>query len=126
MNIDFESIAQANWNDNDRSSVLMWGFPEVEACMKQAIEAYKSSLPNSNAGRKANENTLEIRNLLKAVICEHKNKTHTTKSLLKYVSCTLLEINNALSYLEKQGIVRKVGKKTDHGQGRPLTLWKAR
>lgn len=112
--LDFNSIAEA------------WQSQGVIECMKQAIEAYKASLPNSNAGRKASEETRQLRESIAKYLQVNCLTTHTTKELSSKFNATQIEINMALSYLEKQGKAQRVGKKTDHGQGRPLTLWKAR
>lgn len=109
---------------------LISQYAKEAKCSKAKLQAFAEAVialqPKScsNAGRKASDESIRLRNALKATCQEMKGKQFTVKELAQKLNAEPVYINNNLSYLVKhRELSAKVVGKLKGNRGKPQSVW---
>ncbi|MNY35440.1 hypothetical protein D3C86_1698450 [compost metagenome] len=101
------------------------GKAKLEAFVSEVLEMHKPAVINS-AGRKATEETLRVREVVKGYSKQLQGKIFTSKELADKIKADVVTVNNTIRYLkDKENMFSVYGKKEKaRGErGRQAVLW---
>lgn len=127
VNSSLEALISSFAKANKISKAKLETFAIEAVALATPPKKQRSQGSRENVGRKASPEAIRLRKEIGEYIPQASNK-FTSKELAERFKAEMAYVNNTLTLLEKQGLVKRSGyaSKDSGTRGRPAVLWEAK